>query len=92
MKQLNDLRVQAHRLKDSLGQKRITGTALDGRVEIVMNGNHEVLSTTIDQGLLTPESKTKLEEALSEATNHALQEIQQVIAQTMREFGGFPGL
>ncbi len=53
---------------------------------MVMNGNQQVESVTIDPELLT--NKEKLESAVKEATNDAIKKTQRVMADKIRKEGG----
>lgn len=82
-------------MQNVLAEETAEGRAAWGKVKIVMNGNQEVLSVTIDPELMNPENKDKLESALKEATNEAIKKIQRIMAEKMRSMGGlggFPGM
>ena len=92
IRQLKELRDQAERMKELLGNESASGESRG--VRIVMNGNQEVLTTEISSDLLSPEKKSDLERAVTDATNEAVKNIHKVIAQKMQESGEFrlPGL
>jgi DNA-binding YbaB/EbfC family protein len=95
LKYMKDLRSQAKQMQNVLAEETAEGSAAWGKVKIVMNGNQEVLSVTIDPELMNPENKDKLESALKEATNEAIKKIQRIMAEKMRSMGGlggFPGM
>lgn len=95
LKYMKDLRSQAKQMQNVLAGETAEGRAAWGKVKIVMNGNQEVLSVTIDPELTGPENKDKLESALKEATNEAIKKIQRIMAEKMRNMGGlggFPGI
>jgi len=95
LKYLKDLRRQTKRIQETLAEETAEGSAAWGKVKIVMNGNQEVLSISIDPELMKPENKDKLESALKEAANEVIKKIQRIMAEKMREMGGlggFPGL
>lgn len=94
IKQLKELRDQAKQMKDMLGKESVVGEGGGGMVQIAMDGNQEVLSTSVDPSLLQPESKEKLEQYIREATNDAIKKVQRVMAQKMQSMPGFnlPGM
>jgi hypothetical protein len=94
IKQLKELRDQAKQMKEMLGQESVVGEGGGGKVTIVMDGNQEVLSTSVDPSLLQPESKENLEKYIREATNDAIKKVQRVMAQKMQSMPGFnlPGM
>jgi DNA-binding protein YbaB len=46
----------------------------------------------IDESLLSPDKKNKLEEAIREAHGDAIKKIQQIMALKMKEMGGLPNI
>ncbi len=93
IKQLKDLRAQAKELKQTLAQETVRAEAAGGKVTIVMNGNQEVTACEISPDLLISEKKAELEQAVAEAVNSGIKDVQRLVAQKMQS-GGFniPGL
>jgi len=92
LKYLKDLRSQAKTMQNALAEEKAEGSAAWGKVKIVMNGNQEVLSISIDPELVKQESKDKLESAIKEATNDAIKKVQRIMAKKMQDMGGLSGL
>ncbi len=94
IKQLKELRDQAKQMKEMLEKESVVGEGGGGKVSIVMNGNQEVLSTSVDSVLLKTDSKEALEHYLREAINDAIKKVQRVMAQKMQNMQGFnlPGM
>ncbi|MFA6553202.1 MAG: YbaB/EbfC family nucleoid-associated protein [Patescibacteria group bacterium] len=94
IKQLKELRDQAKQMKEMLSQESVVGEGGSGKVTIVMDGNQEVLSASVDPSLFQTESKEKLEQYIREATNDAIKKVQRVMAQKMQSMPGFnlPGM
>ncbi len=94
LKQFKDLRDQAKKLQNALAQETVEASAAWGKVKIVMNGNQEIVSVSIDPELLNEAGKEKLESAVKEAANDAVKKVQKVMAQKMQAMGGlnFPGM
>jgi DNA-binding protein YbaB len=86
LKQIKDLRSQAKTMQSALSQESIT--IEKGGIKVVMNGNMEVSSISINQEL----SKESIEGLLAEAVNEAIKKTQRLMAQKMQEMGGLPGL
>lgn len=86
LKYLKDLRSQAKIMQNTLAQESIT-VEKDG-LKIIMNGNMEIISLSIKDGL----SKNSLEEALIKCLNETIKKTQKLMAQKMQEMGGLPGL
>lgn len=86
LKQLKDLRSTAKTMQDALSSERVEETR--GGVKIVMNGNMEVLSVTIDGGL----SKEATETGVKNSINDTIKKAQRLMAKKLQDMGGFPGL
>ncbi|MBI5037244.1 MAG: YbaB/EbfC family nucleoid-associated protein [Candidatus Kerfeldbacteria bacterium] len=94
IKELKHLRDQAHQIKTMLSQETVHTDAAHGTVQLVMDGNQEVLSIDINPSLLAPTEKEKLETAIREATNDAIKKAQRIMAEKLRGMGGLnmPGM
>lgn len=93
IKQLKNLRNQAKQMKETLGEEVVNASAASGKVNLVMNGNQEVLAVEIDPSMLVPEKRDELENAIKEAVNDGIQKVQKIMMQKFQA-GGFniPGL
>lgn len=91
LKQFRDLRSQAKTLQNTLAGEKVEASAAWGKIKMVMNGNQEVQSVTIDPEMLG--NKEKLEGAIKDVTNEAVRKVQKIMAEKVRQ-GGFkmPGL
>lgn len=81
------MRSKAKNLQNLLADEKVEASAAWGKMKMVMNGNQQVESVTIDPELLT--NKEKLEDAIKETTNEAIKKTQRVMAEKMRKEGGF---
>ncbi len=86
LKQFKDLRDQAKKMQNALAGEKVE--VEKNGVRIVMTGNMEVSSITINEGL----AKESQERALVDGVNEAIKKTQKIMAQKMQEIGGFPGL
>lgn len=86
LKHLKDLRSQAKQMQNALGQESIT--IEKGGIKIVMNGNMEITSLSINENL----SKESLEGMMADCINEGIKKTQRLMAKKMQEMGGFPGL
>lgn len=84
LKQFKDLRSQAKQFQNALAAERVEGSAEWGKVKVAMDGNHEVLSVSIDPELLTTDKKEKLEAAVRDATRDAIKKVRDIMAKKMR--------
>ena len=86
LKQFKDLRSQAKTMQDALSQETITEER--NGVKIVLNGNMEVLSLTLNPSL----TQDAHEDTVKKCINEAIKKTQRVMAKKMQDMGGFPGM
>lgn len=86
LKQFKDLRSQAKTMQDALSQETITEER--NGVKIVLNGNMEVLSLTLNPSL----NQESHEDTVKKCINEAIKKTQRVMAKKMQDMGGFPGM
>jgi len=86
LKYLKDLRSRAKTMQNALAQESVTVER--SGIKIVMNGNMEVISLSINENL----AKESLEGILTDCLNEAIKKTQRLMAQKMQEMGGMPGL
>lgn len=95
MKQLMDLQKKAKEMQKGLESIRVEKKTQDGRISIVLNGNHRLESVRIDDSLWTPAQKPAVEKALADLVTEAADEIKEKsAAQAMDMMKGFniPGM
>jgi len=85
LKHFRDLRSQAKVMQSALARETVT--IEKGGVKILMNGNMEITSITINEDL----AKDSLEGILVDSINEAIKKTQRLMAQKMQEMGGLPG-
>ncbi|HAT03863.1 MAG TPA: hypothetical protein DCS29_03780 [Candidatus Magasanikbacteria bacterium] len=90
LKQFKDLRDQAKTMQDALAGESVTEKS--GGVELTMNGNLEITNVVVAEDLLSPDKKTKLENAFKDAHKNALKKMQRIMAMKMKEMGGLPNI
>ncbi len=86
LKQFKDLRSQAKLMQDALAQETVTEEK--NGVKIVLNGNMEVISLSLGEGL----NKQAQEDALKICFNNAVKRAQRLMAKKLQDMGGLPGL
>ena len=93
MKQLMEVKKQADQLKKELDQEHIEVTDIKG-IKIVITGSQEFQSIEIDENLLVPANKNRLQGDLQRSLNSAVKRAQNFAAQKMKSMMGFniPGL
>jgi len=93
VKQLMDLKRQADQLKKELEAIKIEVAEVRG-IKIVVNGAQSFQSIEIDESLLTPANKNRIQMDLLRTVNSAIKKSQQQAAQKMKNMPGFnlPGM
>jgi DNA-binding protein YbaB len=86
IKAIKDLRDQAKQMQHAMDQIVADGSAAWGKVKLRMNGNQKILSIEIADELMA--DKVKLIEALIEAHDDAVKNLQKLMAEQMKNMGG----
>lgn len=86
LKQFQDLRSQAKTMQNALAQETVTEEK--NGVKIVLNGNMEVMSVTLNESL----SASAQAETVKNCFNDALKRAQRLMAKKLQDMGGIPGL
>ena len=86
LKQFQDLRSQAKTMQNALSQETITEEK--NGVKVVLNGNMEVTSLTLNENL----SKSAQEDILKNCFNDAIKRAQRLMAKKLQDMGGIPGM
>jgi DNA-binding YbaB/EbfC family protein len=92
LKQFKEMRNQAKDLQGKLAAEFASGEAAGGKVVITMDGNLTMTALAIDDELMSPDKKDRLEAAVKEAHGHAVKKIQRIMATKMKEMGGLPNI
>jgi len=94
LKQFKDLREQGKKMQSLLADESVTVRAASDKLVLTMNGNLELSAIAIDDELLSPDKKEKLQSAIKDAHADALKKMQRTIASKMQQSGDFkiPGL
>jgi DNA-binding protein YbaB len=86
LKQFKDLRDQAKTMQNALALESVT--VEKSGVKLVMNGNMEITTFSIEPDSL----KAGLNNTVKDAVNDAIKKTQRIMAKKMQEMGGIPGL
>ena len=86
LKQFKDIRDKAKTIQAALANERAEGHAGWGKVKVVIDGNQKVVSVSIDPDCLN--DRDKLQELIREASNDAMEKMQKVLAQKVKDLGG----
>ena len=86
------MRDQAKVWQEKLGAESVTVQAAGGKVVLTMDGNLAMTGLAIDDELLAPANKEKLQNGIKDAHKEALKKVQQIMATKMKEMGGLPNI
>ncbi len=86
------MRDQAKELQAKLSAETVSVNTAGGKVVMTVNGTLEMVALAIDPELLSPDKKSKLEDAIKEAHRDALKQMQRIMAMKMKEMGGLPNI
>ncbi len=92
LKEFKDLRDQAKSMQNALADESVTVTEQGDKISLTMNGNLELTGLAIDDELLSPDKKDKLQKGLKDAHKSALKKMQRTMAMKMKEMGGLPNI
>lgn len=92
VKQLYQLQKQAKQIQKKLQDLLVEASALDGKVQVVFNGEQKLEEIIIDDSLMSLERKKELEKGLKDAITQALKKAQQIAAEEMKAVVGDMGL
>ena len=86
LKQVRDLQSKAKSIQSALANERVEGSGAWGKVKIGVDGNQSIQSVSIDDSMMS--DKAKLEAAIKEATNDAMEKVRKVMASKLKDLGG----
>lgn len=95
MKQAQQMQAQMAKLQEEAATKTVTGSAGGGMVTVTANGALEVISVRIDPEALKDADAEMLQDVVLAATNEALKNARQLMAEQMKSVTGgmnIPGL
>ncbi len=92
LKQLKDLRDQAKQLQNTLSKESVTVSSLGGKVSMTLDGNLAMTAIFIEDELLAPDKKDRLQSGIKEAHAEGLKKIQRIMAMKMKDMGGLPNI
>ncbi len=88
LKQFKDLRHQARTIQDRLKDVVVHADADHGKIQVVMDGNQQVLGIEIDPDHLRTERREALQQHLKDAVNSAVKKSQMEMAKSLKGMEG----
>ena len=92
MKKVQKMQSEMKKMQDELKRKTVDVTAGGGAVKVVMNGEKQVQSLTIDPAAVDPEDVEMLQDLLSAAFNEATKKVDEMRAAEMGKLTSGLGL
>ncbi len=86
------MKSQAKHMESELGSVTAEGSGAWGKVKMVVDGNRNIVSVTIDEEILKTTEKEKIQEGVKEAHKDALKKMQFQLAKKLQEMGGLDAL
>ena len=92
MKQVQKMQQDMAKMQEELANKTYTAAAGGGVVSAEVNGQHEVVSITIDPEAVDPDDVEMLQDMVAAAVNEAMRAADSDAASTMQSITGGLGL
>ena len=92
MKKVQKMQSEMKKMQDELKRKTVDVTAGGGAVKVVMNGEKQVQSLTIDPAAVDPDDVEMLQDLLSAAFNEATKKVDEMMAAEMGKLTSGLGL
>lgn len=83
-----DLQTRMEKMKESLQDEFVEGTAGGGAVTVVSNGNSEISEVRIKPEAIDPEDAEMLQDLIMAATNQALEKARKLNEESVGEITG----
>ena len=95
LKQAKEMKSKMKEVQEQLKKVRVSATAANDKIKIVVTGELEVVELSIDPTLLEPKNASNLEKSLLRAFNEATNKAKALATQKLSEVSGgldIPGL
>jgi len=91
MKQAQQVQAKMAEMQEKLAKQTVETSAGGGMVTVVMNGQHEIVSITIDPEVVVPSDVEMLEDLIIAACNEARAKVDEMVRSEMSSLtGGLP--
>jgi DNA-binding YbaB/EbfC family protein len=95
MQQAKAMQEKMAKIQEDLSKKTITGSAGGGMVQVVANGQGDILSVSIEKIVIDPQEVEMLQDLVTAATNDAIRKAKELSKQELGQLTGglnIPGL
>jgi DNA-binding YbaB/EbfC family protein len=83
LKQLQQMQARMAKVQEELGEKKVTGTAGGGMVEVEVNGHQKVLSVRVKPEVVDPSDLDMLQDLVLAAVNDAMDKARELASKEM---------
>ncbi len=88
MKQMQKLQNDMARLQEELAEKEVSASSGGGAVTVTVTGDNQVVDVQLDPEILDPEEVEMLQDLVIAATNEALRQAREMVAEEMSKLTG----
>ena len=92
VRQIEQLQEQMLRTQEALAEETVTVTAGGGAITVVMNGQQDLQSITLDPEVVDPEDVEMLQDLILSAANQAIEKASEMTKEEMAKITGGLGL
>ena len=92
MKKVQKMQAEMGKMQEELKTRTIETTAGGGAIKVVVNGDKQLISLSIDPSAVDPEDVEMLQDMILAATNEALRQVDEMTQKEMGKLTGGMGL
>lgn len=92
MKKVQKMQAEMGKMQEELKKRTLEATAGGGAIKVVVNGEKQLISLSIDPSAIDPEDVEMLQDMILAATNEALRQVDEMTQKEMGKLTGGMGL
>ncbi len=92
MKKVQKMQAEMGKMQEELKTRTLETTAGGGAIKVVVNGDKQLISLSIDPSAVDPEDVEMLQDMILAATNEALRQVDEMTQKEMGKLTGGMGL
>ncbi len=92
MKKVQKMQAEMGKMQEELKTRTLETTAGGGAIRVVVNGDKQLISLSIDPSAVDPEDVEMLQDMILAATNEALRQVDEMTQKEMGKLTGGMGL
>ena len=92
MKKVQKMQAEMGKMQEELKTRTLETTAGGGAIKVVVNGDKQLISLSIDPSAVDPEDVEMLQDMILAATNEALRQVDEMTQKEMCKLTGGMGL